>query len=70
MEYLFAFSDSTYSDDLVLDWGKIRFRVDPHSAEYLTGMTIDWQTNGLNEQFVFNNPKETYRCGCGESIGF
>jgi iron-sulfur cluster assembly accessory protein len=70
MEYLFAFSESSYSDDLVLDWGKIRFRIDPHSAEYLTGMTIDWQTNGLNEQFVFNNPKETYRCGCGESIGF
>ena len=70
MEYSFDFSSETYPSDLVLDWGMIRFRIDPTSAPYLEGMTLDWQTNGLNEQFVFNNPKETYRCGCGVSIGF
>ena len=70
MEYLFAFNPKNYSDALVIDWGKIRFRVDPNSAPYLEGMTIDWHTDGLNEEFRFNNPKETYRCGCGESIGF
>jgi len=36
----------------------------------LTGLVIDWETNGLNEQFVFNNPRESYRCGCGVSVGF
>ena len=70
MEYLFTYNSESYSDDLVIDWGKIKFRVDPNSAPYLEGMTIDWKTDGLNEQFTFNNPKETYRCGCGVSIGF
>ena len=70
MEYLFTYNSENYQSDLVIDWGKIKFRVDPNSAPYLQGMTIDWKTDGLNEQFTFNNPKETYRCGCGVSIGF
>ena len=70
MEYSFDFSSETYPSDLVLDWGRIKLRVDPNSAPYLTGLVIDWETNGLNEQFVFNNPRESYRCGCGVSVGF
>jgi iron-sulfur cluster assembly protein len=35
---------------------------------YLTGITMDWQRQGLNERFVFNNPNETSRCGCGTSF--
>ena len=70
MEYLFAYNSTVYQDDIIIDWGGIKFRVDPMSAPYLEGMTIHWETNGLNEQFLFHNPKETYRCGCGESVGF
>ena len=47
-----------------------RFRIDPTSAPYIEGLTLDYKIEGLNESFVFVNPKETYRCGCGESIGF
>jgi iron-sulfur cluster assembly protein len=35
---------------------------------YLTGLTIDWVQNGLNEGFDFINPNERDRCGCGESF--
>jgi len=70
MEYTFDYCNQTYTSDLVLDWGRIKFRIDPESAPYLEGMTLDYQITGLNEQFVFINPKEAYRCGCGESIGF
>ena len=70
MEYIFTYNSENYPDDLVIDWGQIRFRIDPNSAPYLQGMTIDWYTDGLNEEFKFNNSKETYKCGCGTSIGF
>ena len=70
MEYRFDYCSETYSSDLVLDWGRIAFRIDPNSAPYLEGMTLDWQVEGLNEGFKIINPKEKYRCGCGESIGF
>lgn len=35
---------------------------------YLTGLTMDWVRNGLNEGFEFRNPNERDRCGCGESF--
>ena len=54
----FTYNSEDYQSDLVIDWGKIKFRVDPNSAPYLQGMTIDWKTDGLNEQFTFNNPKK------------
>jgi len=41
---------------------------DPKDAVYLTGMTIDYVRQGLNEGFEFVNPNEKDRCGCGESF--
>ena len=35
---------------------------------YVDGLTMDWKRQGLNEGFDFINPKETARCGCGESF--
>ena len=70
MEYSFDFNSENYTSDLVLDWGRIKLRIDPNSAPYLEGMTLDWQVEGLNEGFKIINPNEKYRCGCGESIGF
>lgn len=70
MEYSFDYCDKAFSSDLVLDWGRIKLRIDPNSAPYLEGMTLDWQVEGLNEGFKIINPNEQYRCGCGESVGF
>jgi iron-sulfur cluster assembly protein len=35
---------------------------------YITGLTMDFRRQGLNEGFEFNNPNERNRCGCGESF--
>jgi iron-sulfur cluster assembly protein len=42
--------------------------IDAKSLVYLTGITMDWVRNGLNEGFEFSNPNERDRCGCGESF--
>jgi len=42
--------------------------VDKKSDVYLTGMTVDYVREGLNEGFKFLNPNERDRCGCGESF--
>ena len=70
MEYVFAYNNQYYSSDVTLDWGEVKFRIDPESVPYLEGMTLDYKVEGLNESFVFINPNETYRCGCGESVVF
>jgi iron-sulfur cluster assembly protein len=29
---------------------------------------MDYKTEKLSTQFVFNNPNQTSACGCGESV--
>jgi iron-sulfur cluster assembly protein len=50
------------------DVNGVRIYLDPKHRPYLTGMTIDWIRQGLNEGFDFKNPNERDRCGCGESF--
>lgn len=68
-EYIFKFDESTDSDYIV-DYGKIKFAIDPMSKPYIEGATIAWEQLGLNEQFKIINPKEQSACGCGVSIQF
>jgi len=43
--------------------------VDDDAKEYLEGTTVDFVQKDLGlSQVVYNNPKETARCGCGESF--
>ena len=69
-EYIFDSVVAKSPDDIVLDFGKLQFVVDKVSIPYLSGMTLDFEKQGLNEVFVFRNPKETSACGCGVSINF
>lgn len=39
------------------------------SRPFLEGMTVDWQTQGLNQRVLFLNPNQKTQCGCGESFG-
>lgn len=55
-------------DQFVSESHGVKVWVDGKSAVYVDGMTMDWQKRGLNEGFEFINPKETARCGCGESF--
>jgi iron-sulfur cluster assembly protein len=34
----------------------------------LFGTTIEWETNGLEGEFTFDNPNATGSCGCGSSF--
>lgn len=42
--------------------------VDPMTFSYVKEINIDWEENGLNEQFKISSPQETAQCGCGESF--
>ena len=59
---------SGHADWHVIDQG-VRVFVHESSRPFLEGMTIDWQSQGLNQRVVFPNPNERSSCGCGESFG-
>ena len=42
--------------------------IDPAAVMYLFGTEMDYKKEQFSSQFVFNNPNETERCGCGESF--
>jgi iron-sulfur cluster assembly protein len=52
----------------VVEAGGVKFFVDPMAVMYLLGSELDYTEGKLESGFVFNNPNETGRCGCGESF--
>ena len=42
--------------------------IDPMAIMFILGSTMDFVEDELQAQFVFDNPKEASRCGCGESF--
>ena len=42
--------------------------IDPTAVMFLIGSEMDWLVVKFAARFVFNNPNEIARCGCGESF--
>ena len=55
------------TDEVVEDKG-VKILVDPKAVLFLLGTEMDYKTEKLSAQFVFNNPNQTGACGCGESV--
>ena len=70
LAYVLEYVDTYTDDPNVINYAQNDFvvLVDKKSNVYLTGMTIDYVRQGLNEGFEFSNPNERDRCGCGESF--
>jgi len=54
-------------DEIVTEKGATVL-VDPKAVLFLLGTEMDFKTDKLASQFVFNNPNQTSACGCGESV--
>lgn len=54
-------------DERVTDKG-ITILVDRKATLYLLGTTMDYEVKPMSAGFVFVNPNEKGRCGCGESF--
>jgi len=70
LAYVLEYIDN-YTDDVdVINYAQDEFAVivDKRHEVYLSGMTVDYVREGLNEGFKFINPNERDRCGCGESF--
>jgi iron-sulfur cluster assembly protein len=67
-QYGLGFDRGAVEGDHELELHGVRLVVDPFSAPYLTGSTIDW-LDGLQESgFKIDNPQATASCGCGHSF--
>ena len=67
-KYGLLIEDAPADDDLVIDQGEWKVFVDPFSAQYINGVTIDYVSSMQGSGFTFKNPNATGGCGCGSSF--
>ena len=68
MSYVMEYTkDVNPSDEIIEDKG-VKVFVDSAAIMYLLGTEMDYKKEEFSSTFVFNNPNETERCGCGESF--
>jgi iron-sulfur cluster assembly protein len=67
-KYSLLIEDKPAEDDLILPQEGYKVFVDPFSAQYLSGITIDYVSSMQGSGFTFKNPNATGGCGCGSSF--
>ncbi len=68
LAYKLEYVDEHAAEDLIFESHGVKVFVDPKSLSYIDGMQLDFEREGLNEGFKFNNPNTKDECGCGESF--
>jgi iron-sulfur cluster assembly protein len=66
--YVVDVAHEPQSGDTEVEQDGVRVLVDAASLPLVEGTAIDFRRHGLNQQFVFENPKAAAACGCGESF--
>lgn len=62
----YATEKKPFEEEIEVDGVKVL--VEPTAVMFLIGSVMDYKEDRLFSGFVFENPNETGRCGCGESF--
>ena len=68
LSYTLEFADKQEPLDEVIDTQGIKLLIDAKASLFLIGTEMDYEEEQLKSGFVFKNPNEKGRCGCGESF--
>ena len=68
MSYIMEYAKTSNPNDEIIEDKGVKVFIDPAAIMYLLGTEMDYKQEEMSSTFVFNNPNETERCGCGESF--
>ena len=68
MSYIMEYAKEINPSDEVIEDKGVKVFIDPGAIMYLLGTEMDYKKEQFSSSFVFKNPNETERCGCGESF--
>ena len=68
MSYIMEYTKEVKPNDEVIEDKGVKLFVDPGAIMYLLGTEMDYKKEQFSSSFIFKNPNETERCGCGESF--
>ena len=68
MSYMMEYANEAKKNEEVIEDKGVKVFIDANAVMYLLGTEMDYKKDKFSSQFVFKNPNETERCGCGESF--
>ena len=68
MSYIMEYAKEVKSNEEVIEDKGVKVLIDPNAIMYLLGTEMDYKKEKFSSKFVFKNPNEKERCGCGESF--
>ncbi len=68
MSYIMEYAKEAKPNEEVIEEKGVKVFIDPMAIMYLLGTEMDYKQEKFSSQFIFKNPNETERCGCGESF--
>ena len=68
MSYVMEYAKEAKKNEEIIEDKGVKVFIDSNAIMYLLGTEMDYKTDKFSSSFVFNNPNETERCGCGESF--
>ena len=68
MSYIMEYANEIKPNEEIIEEKGVKVLIDPNAVMYLLGTEMDYKKEELSSTFVFKNPNETERCGCGESF--
>ena len=68
MTYVMEYAKEIKPNEEMIEEKGVKVFIDPEAIMYLLGTEMDYKQEEFSSQFIFKNPNETERCGCGESF--
>lgn len=68
MSYFVEYAEAKKKFEEVVEDKGVKVFIDPAAVMFLVGSEMDYVEDKLQSGFVFTNPNEKSRCGCGESF--
>ena len=68
MSYVMEYANEIKPNEEIIEEKGVKVFIDPKAIMYLLGTEMDYKKEKFYSQFIFKNPNETERCGCGESF--
>ena len=68
LSYTLEYTDECHPMDEVLEKEGVTILIDPKATLFILGTEMDFVEEKMQSGFVFRNPNEKGRCGCGKSF--
>ena len=68
LKYKIEYADDINKFDCVVKQKDVQVLIDPKAMLFILGTEMDYLEEELSSGFVFRNPNEKGKCGCGESF--